>query len=367
MPTLDRDVLTRATAERQWLSRREPASALAAIAHLAGLQAQEPQEPYAGLWSRLVDFRPGELSDDLEQRRAVRTLMMRRTLHLHTRADALGWRPVHDAMLRQRMAGTLGPRLSGVDFDELARLGEPLFARRSQSLGEVARSVAPHFPGAAVRDLGDALSTLVRLVQVPPRGLWGHNAPALNTTYDVWLGPDSDARSPEERRRAALADVVRRYLGAFGPAARADLRAWCGLTGLPAVVKAMEPELVTYRDERGRVLLDLANAALPSADLPLPPRFLPAFDNAVLGYDDRSRIIDDEHKGLSILGTRFVLVRGRVAGAWVPSGDFNVGVTVTITELRPLTRIERSEVAEEAEGLARFLGDGISGGVRWER
>jgi len=100
--------------------------------------------------------------------------------------------------------------------------------------------------------------------------------------------------------------VVRRYLRAYGPATSSDIRSWSGLTGLPAVIKRLRPELVSYRDEQGRELLDLADAALPDPDLPAPPRFLPAFDNAVLGYDDRSRIIDDEHRGLSIMGTRYV-------------------------------------------------------------
>jgi hypothetical protein len=361
--TLDRATLTLATAERQWLSGRRPASATAAIEHLVGLQAQEPHEPYVGLWSRLDGFEPEHLVDLLERRLAVRTLMMRRTIHLHTSADALAMRPAYDAMLRQRMQGTLGPRLPGVDFDELAALGEPHFAAQPQILADVARAVSDRFPGAPVRDLGDALSTLVRLIQVPPRGLWGRKAPALNTTYAAWLGSDPD-RPDEEQRTQILADIVRRYLRAFGPAASADLRAWSGLSGLPAVIKQLEPELTTYRDERGRTLLDLADASLPADDLPLPARFLPAFDNVVLGFDDRSRVIDDEHRRLSILGTRFVLVAGRVAGSWTGEGT-TAGVTVTVEPLRRLSKAERAEVADEGQRLAGFLGDGRDGRLAW--
>lgn len=362
---LDRDTLTRATTERQWLSARVQADAAAAIEHLVGLQAQEPLEPYVGLWSRLDGFVPDELMHLLEGRAAVRTLMMRRTLHLLTGADALTLRPVFDQMLRQRMASTLGPRLVEVDFDYLAELGEPFFAERPRTLGDVARVVADRFPDASVSDVGDALSSLVRLVQVPPRGLWGQRGPARNTTYDAWLGAAPDDDRPEEERRAAtLAEVVRRYLRAFGPAASADIRAWSGLSGLPEVITAMEPELRTYRDEHGRTLLDLADHDLPSTDVPLPPRFLPAFDNAVLGYADRSRIIDDEHKGLGVLGTRYVLVAGRVACSWTHQA-FAGGVAVSVTPLRRLSHSERAEVADEGERLAAFLGDGQAGRVRW--
>ena len=155
--------------------------------------------------------------------------------------------------------------------------------------------------------------------------------------------------------------MVRRYLRAYGPASSSDVRSWSGLTGLPAVIKRLRPELVSYRDERGRVLLDLADATLPDPDLPAPPRFLPAFDNAVLGYDDRSRIIDDEHRGLSIMGTRYVLVDGRVAAAWTSAGDDDGGITVAVQPLRRLTRDERRDVKDEAERLAAFLGDGAPG------
>ena len=356
MQTLDRRTLNRATLERQWLAERRTASAAEAITHLVGLQAQEPLEPYPGLWSRLRDFRPAELVGLLESRRAVRTLMMRRTLHLLSAEDCVAMRPLFQAMLVQKVRSGLGRRLDGVDLDELAAAGRPHFHERPQILNEVARAVAPRWPEVVVRDLGDALSSLVDLVQVPPRGLWGRQAPAANTTIGAWLGTEACSGT-------TLEEVVRRYLRAYGPASSSDVRSWSGLTGLPAVIKRLRPELVSYRDERGRELLDLADARLPDPDSPAPPRFLPAFDNAVLGYDDRSRIIDDEHRGLSIMGTRYVLVDGRVAAGWTTSGDADSGVTVTIESLRRLTRPERAEVTDEAERLAAFLGDGAPGRV----
>jgi hypothetical protein len=112
--------------------------------------------------------------------------------------------------------------------------------------------------------------------------------------------------------------LVRRYLAAFGPAGAADLRAWCGLAGLPAAVAAaaIREEMVTFRDERGRELLDLPDAQRPYPDTPAPMRFLPAFDNALLGYHDRSRILDNAHRGLSVAGARVVLVDVLVAATW---------------------------------------------------
>jgi hypothetical protein len=344
--------LNRALLARQLLLERRPMPAVDAVAHLVGLQAQEPLEPYVGLWSRLAGFEPGELVELMQDRRVVRTLLMRRTLHLVTAQDCRALRGLHQPMLRQRMLGALGRRLPGVDVDELAAAGAPLFAERPRMLTEVAREIGDKWPDVAARDLGDALSTLVALVQVPPRGLWGRTGAARNTTVEAWLGAP-----PDEPDGSTVDALVLRYLAAFGPAATADVRAWSGLTGLPAVVERLRPTLRVLRDERGRELLDLPDApewALPDPDTPAPPRFLPAFENAVLGYSDRTRIIDDEHRSLSVGGARFVLVDGRVAATWTVQADRRP--VLGITPLVPLSRAARAAVAEEGARLLGFLG-----------
>jgi hypothetical protein len=280
----------------------------------------------------------------LESRAAVRTLLMRRTLHLVTADDALALRPVLQDVLVKRMRATLGPRLPGVDLDALAAAGRPVFEAAPSTLSEAGRAVHARWPDATPRDLGDALSSLVPLVQVPPRGVWGQNGPARNTTLESWLGREPEAPDGTVDR------LVLRYLAAYGPAATADIRAWSGLAGLREVVARLRPRLRSFRDERGRELLDVDDAPLPDPDTPAPPRFLPAFDNAVLAYDDRTRIIDDEHRGLSVTGARFVLVDGRVAATWTVEG-----ASVRVTELAPLGREDRDAVAEEAARLATFL------------
>src|SRR5258705_9995450 len=53
MTVLDTRALNRATLARQLLLDHGDLPVLDAVAHLCGLQAQEPQEPFVGLWSRL--------------------------------------------------------------------------------------------------------------------------------------------------------------------------------------------------------------------------------------------------------------------------------------------------------------------------
>ncbi|HEU4421364.1 MAG TPA: winged helix DNA-binding domain-containing protein [Pilimelia sp.] len=347
---LDARALNRALLARQLLLCRHEMPAVDAIEHLVGLQAQEPLEPYVGLWSRLVAFDPRELVGLLETRRAVRTLLMRRTLHLVTARDCLVLRPAHHSMLVARMWATLRRRLPGVDLDALAEAGRPLFDQQPRTLTEVGRAVADRWPGVAARDLGDALSSLVPLVQVPPRGIWGQQGPARNTTIEAWLA------APLSDDPAAVDQLILRYLTAYGPAASADIRAWSGLGGLREAVRRLRPRLRVFRDARGRELLDVPDGLLPDPQTPAPPRFLPAFDNAVLAYDDRSRIIDQAHRGLSVQGARFVLIDGRVAGTWTVVAD-DATATLRITSLTRLEPRDTDAMIDEGQRLLALLAD----------
>ncbi|MEV8225989.1 winged helix DNA-binding domain-containing protein [Streptomyces sp. NPDC079167] len=355
MTVLGARALNRATLARQYLLERATATVPEAVAHLAGLQAQEPQEPFTGLWTRLRAFTPGRLDQALTDRHVVRTHLMRRTVHLVTGDDALAWRSRHDAMLLQRVMGTYRRELAGIDPGEVAAAGRAVMADgRPRTMAELVQALQDRWPGPPRRALGELLvAALVPMAQLPPRGLWKTTAGVRNLPLAAWLGrvpaplPD-DADDPVGQR------LVCRYLAAYGPATTADIRSWSGLAGLPAAVGALRDELVTFRDERGRLLLDLPDAPRPPPDTPAPVRFLPAFDNAILGYSDRSRIIDDAYLGISVAGERAVLVDGRVAATWTTRDR-----QLRVTPLRPLSPREREAVEVEGHGLAGFLDQGI--------
>jgi Winged helix DNA-binding domain len=375
--TLDARALNRALLARQLLLTRQAMPVPAALHHLTGLQTQEPQAPYIGLWSRLAGFAPDALATELTGRRAVRTWLMRRTLHLVTAGDCLAFRSLHQPMLQARMRSALARDLTGVDQVELAAAATPHFEREPVTLSEVARLVGTRWPGVPPRTLGNALSSLVPLVQVPPRGVWGRRAPARVATVTTWLG-----RPLRPASGAVLDELVLRYLTAFGPAAGADVRTWCGLAGVRDSLRRLRPRLRTFRDVRGRELFDVPDGPLPDPETPAPPRFLPAFDNAVLGFDDRTRIIDDGHRALSMDGARLLLVDGRVAGTWTltagPShpqpadedgtprtwtGDGGSGQRLRIDLLTRLSPSATDEVVAEGERLLAWCGADAPGTV----
>ncbi|GAA2591244.1 winged helix DNA-binding domain-containing protein [Streptomyces tubercidicus] len=360
MTVLDTRALNRATLARQLLLARSDVPARDAVAHLCGLQAQEPQEPFAGLWSRLRHFKSADLDELLTGRQVVRTHLMRRTVHLVTAEDVLAWRARHDAMLRQRVLTTYRRELAGIDPEEVAAAGRAVMADgRPRSMAELVQALADRWPAPPRRVLGELLvAALIPMAQLPPRGLWRTTAGVRNVPLSLWLGREIAPPATADSDPTGQA-LVRRYLAAYGPAATADLRAWCGLTGLPAAVKALREDLITFRDERGRELLDLPDAPRPDPDTPAPVRFLPAFDNAILGYHDRSRIIDDAHRGLSVAGERVVLVDGRVSATWTVRDNLLV-----ISPLRAFSAADRSAVTEEGQALAMFLTDGDNDRVR---
>ncbi len=344
--------LNRALLGRQLLLRRWKLPALEAIGRLAGMQAQAPNAPYVGLWTRLKDFRHDELARLITDRRVVRIALMRGTVHLVGARDCLTLRPLVQPVFDRdlRVNGNYRPAISGMDTAALMSVGRGLVEERPRTNAELRRLLHQRWPDRDAASLAYALRNLLPLVQVPPRGIWGAGGLPTLTTAEAWLGrPLEPDPSPEE--------IVMRYLAAFGPATVRDVQVWSGLTRLHEVVERVRPRLRTFRDEHGNELFDLPEAPRPDPDTPAPPRFLPEYDNVLLAHADRTRIVaDDYRKRLmtvngQIVGT--VLLDGFVRGTWKIRGRRGTA-TLVVTPFKRLSKRDTAALSKEGARLLAF-------------
>jgi hypothetical protein len=274
--------LNRTVLQRQRLLERVTMPALDVVGHLVGMQAQEPQDPYLGLWSRIARFDPNELSTAIEQREAARIVAMRGTVHLFTAADAAALRPLAQPVLDREMNVKMyREALAGVDLAPIIAAGREILAAGPSSTKALRAALAARFPDVDANVLPHVCRNHLALVQVPPRGLWRRGGQVTYAPVEEWLGREPKAPDVDT--------VVRRYLAAFGPATNADITTWSGLQATRELTDRMRPTLISYRDERGRELFDLPECELADPDVPAPVRVLPRFDNVLLSHADRDR------------------------------------------------------------------------------
>jgi hypothetical protein len=185
----------------------------------------------------------------------------------------------------------------------------------------------------------------------PADARWAFPADSAFALAEPWLG--KKLRPTGEPRALLL-----RYLAAFGPATTSDMQTWSGLKGLAKIVEAMRPELRVLRGPEGRELFDLPGAPAPNEDVPAPVRFLPAFDNLLLAYKDRTRVLAEAHRnfvfpsGLRVEPTFFV--DGFVAGTWRVTRK-KAAATLTLSPFTKLSKAARQELVTEADSLVRFV------------
>jgi hypothetical protein len=349
-PVLTTRALNRALLARQHLLERAPVAPMTMVEHLVGMQAQNPGDPYVGLWSRVDGFRPGDLSAAIEARQAVRMGLLRTTLHLVSASDAVTmWPVVRGVPQRTFRSTSFRKDLDGVDLASVVAAARAAVDGRPWTMAALGRHLAERWPDHAPNSLGQAARFHLPIVQVPPRGLWGRRGQAAWQSLESWLGlggPLEGDGSPD--------GLVLRYLAAFGPASVKDVAIWSWLTGIRPVIERLRPRLRVFRDERGAELFDVPDGPLPDPETPAPVRFLPEYDNIALSHADRSRIIAPEAFGrlTGFVGT--FLVDGFVAGQWRLDRT-KAGAAMVLQPFVALDRAQRRDLVAEAHRLLEFL------------
>src|SRR5262245_35601161 len=300
------------------------------------MQAQWPPAPYVGIWTRTTGFRRRTLERELAKGTVVKATAMRQTLHLVTPPDY--------ALIRSAMSETNFPwetstaKQLAASVRALAEVGpittDDGLAHLEREHGLTGTGARRAFRNARMR---------AHVLHHHETALW-HGRPEGRF---VALAEPAE-HDPTEAR----AEMLRRYLAAFGPATRRDMVAW-SMMHVPEIQRSLDrlEPLRRFRDEQGRELLDVERAPFRDGDAPAPVRFLPKWDNLLLAWSDRTRVLPEEYRKV-VIGqngdvTQTFLVDGFVAGTWrVVDGQI-----VTEPFARRLPRTTREEVAEESERL----------------
>jgi len=370
MAALGLRALNRATLDRQLLLRRHARPARWAIGHLTALQAQAPLAPYVGLWTRLAGFRHEDLQDLLTERSVVRAHLLRNTVHLLTAEDYLGFRPLFQPLMVRALAGNFGQDLRGVEVGELQAVAVDLLTQSPLTRTQLAARLAERWPGRDPASLAYAATHLLPLVQVPPRGLWDRTGPAAFLLADAWLAGPGRPSVARPDPAAALEQLVLRYLAAYGPASVRDIQAWSGLSRLREVTDRLGSRLRAVTGPEGTRLLDLAGAPRPDPDLPAPPRFLPEYDNLLLSFAERSRVIPHGRPVPLPPGSGATTGTLLVDGFWRADWKITKGIegpdraVLHVLPFEPLGPGEASDVTAEGSRLLEFAAPAAAHDVR---
>jgi hypothetical protein len=344
-PRLSTRALNRALLHRQMLLERADLPLTEVVEGMGGIQNQYAPAGYIGLWSRMRDFERPMLTRALEERRVIQGTLMRATIHIVSAGDYWPMMSGIERINREWYARVQAGEIGEVDLDEVAAATRDELAEGPVRITELTeRLVARGFPSRAAAWAGFS----VPMVRVPPSGTWERRRADIYGLAGQWL---PRANVTEE---AGIQLLIRRYLGAFGPAPLRDIAGWMGLNvgQVRHVAEAME--LRDLRDADGKPLVDLPDAPLPDAEVPAPARFLAVWDATLLVHARRTQILPEELRPM-IFNTKTphshntFLLDGQVAGTW----RFEDGET-QLSPLRRLTAVERTELEEEAHRLAAF-------------
>ena len=324
---------------------------------VAALGAVQAQDYAAGKWAvglRLPDAVDADIEQAIADRAIVRTWPMRGTLHFVAAAD-VRWLL---ALLAPRVIAATAGRHRQLELtsDDLTRGRNALVAALHGGRRLTRDGMYRALEAAGIATTGQrGIHILGHLARQGVLCFGPHEGrqPTFGR-LDEWLPP-----SPPLDRDAALAALARRYFTGHGPATLHDLVRWAGLTTADA-----RAGLAAVQADLTQVTLDgqvywQAPTTLDLGDFVEVVRLLPAYDEFLLGYGDRSASLDPGHAQAVAPGANGVfrpilVVDGRVVGTWSRTVKRN-SVTVTPQPF-PGHAVDPAAFAAAAGRYARFLG-----------
>jgi hypothetical protein len=359
--TLSAEDVRRARVAAQLLHRPRTAGVAGVVARLLAIQAQDIHAAPLAIRARSRGLTAADVDRARADRSVARAWGPRGTLHLIA-AEDLDWvvpllvpPMVTHSLRRLRQEGVTGTEEKLVRAAAKALAGQGPLSKAE--LGERLRKGGIPARGQAIVHLAFLAAAHGLAVLGPDR----RGKPTYVHAAD-WLGRPVGAAFDRDR---ALAELARRYLAAHAPAGPDDLATWSGLplrdakAAFAAVADSLTEVRWSDRPQPG-TLAEPAHAILwrPRRGGPrpasVPAALLPAFDEYLLGWRDRTLIVDPGRWRLIAPGggmiSAAVLADGRIAGTWRTWGG---GATASL-----FAPVDTAALATEAADVGRFLARG---------
>lgn len=322
------------------------------VAWMGGMQGQDFPGAKWSVGLRLPKAVDADINRALNEGRIIRTWPMRGTLHFVAAADA---RWILSLTSPGNIAGSLRRRKAlELDDKTLARCRE-VFARTLQGGKQKSR---------------DEMYAALEIEGISTEGqrgyhiLWNSAVHGLicfaattgkEQTFallDEWITP-----AREKARDEALVELALRYFTSHGPATLQDFLWWSGLSAGEA--------RTGFESIRSNLIQETANKETywmsPGVAEPgeLCAFALPGFDEYLLGYKDRSAVLDAAHAdkicpGGNGMFAPTIVINGRVAGTWKRTIKKS-SIDIVATPFAPLKKAERRAFDEAAGRYASFM------------
>ncbi len=347
--------LNRSTLGRQMLLQREPLGLEDAVCRVVAIQAQHPASPYLALWNRIDDFDPAELDAAFNNLTVVKATMMRITLHAALADDYPIFREATEPTILAARLRDRRFKASGLSEEDAATLVPALLtaAETPQSAAELSAWLETQLGEAAPKGAWWGMRQYAPLLRAPTGETWSFGAGISYIAPRIVPVLDNP-----EVATASLQTLILRYLSGFGPASVADIAQFTLVqrTRVREALAGLAAETVQLVGPSGEELFDIPGGQLLDEETPAPPRLLGMWDNILLAYFVRDRIIPPEYRQIVIRRNGDVLptllVDGYVAGIWRATDQ-----GIEATAFHDLPDDVWAALAEEAQQLATFLAD----------
>lgn len=324
------------------------------VRRLGAVQAQDYLGTLWALGLRMQQVVESDIEQAIANREIVRTWPMRGTLHFVAPED-VRWML---ALLTPRIIAKTARRHQQLELDEATFIkSETVFAKALQGGNSLTRpKIMAVLEQAGISTKGQrGYHMLWRAAQ---NGLicFGPRQGKQDTFVwlDDWLPP-----GPSLSRDESLAELARRYFTGHGPATVPDFMWWSGLltADARAAVEMVAAELVEEVIDGQTYWLSSTEAG-PKAPSPTV-YFLPGFDEYLLGYRDRSAVLDPAHANKIAPGGNgmfnpTIVIDGQVVGTWKRTLR-KKSAMIELQPFNPLSDAESEAVATTAEVYGAFL------------